>query len=175
MTVNERHPVFANWPSSFAWLDRAEHLILWSFHRWVLGLNENTAQHWSLVWNEFGREFGARQGRTALTGFASLVRALQCHARRNIRYHRPCCPCLGADELWLLSFVAACQRRDHTRARAVAEWKVRDQGIGDLLDAGARFARSMSDHALILTLRDDTQGDEQPVPINQNEPDVTRH
>ena len=140
-------------PTSMSELHASERLIVWSFRRWVLGLLENRGEHWSLVWNEFTRQFGAHQGKDALSGFAALMKGVQCHARRTIHHHQPCCPCLGDDEVCVLSLVAACQSRELRRARFIAEWLVEPDGVGELLQAGSRLAEMMRQHALILPER----------------------
>jgi hypothetical protein len=131
-------------------LDSSERLIVWSFRRWVLGLRENRGEHWSLVWNEFTRLFGAREGKEALSGFAALLKGVQCHARRTIHHHQPCCPCLGDDEAAVMRLVAACQSHQLLRARSIAEWLVEPDGVGEILQAGTRLAHIMRQHALIL-------------------------
>ncbi|MFQ5784533.1 MAG: hypothetical protein ACE5H8_06885 [Alphaproteobacteria bacterium] len=134
-------------------LDPAERLIVWAFRRWVLGLLENKGGYWSCVWNEFARQFGARDGKEALSSFATLIKGLQCYARRTIHHHHPCCPCLGADEVSLICFVAACQNRRPQLARSLAEWMVHPDGAGELLEAGIRLAQAMRRHALNLPER----------------------
>jgi hypothetical protein len=138
------------WPTAMAELEPAERLVVWSFRRWVTGLHLNDASHWSLVWKEFVRQFGADPGQRALGAFASLVRAIQSHARRRITYHQPCCPCLGPDEALLVSFVFACQHKQWALARSAAEWMVREDGIGDLLGAGGRLGALMRERALVI-------------------------
>ncbi len=134
-------------------LDPSERMIVRAFRRWVLGLQQNDGGHWTLVWNDFARQFGASDGKQALSAFASLVKGLQCYARRAIRHHRPCCACLGADEVSLLCLVAACQHGRPGLARGLAEWLVRPEGAGELLQAGTRLAQVMRRHALNLPRR----------------------
>lgn len=141
------------WPTSMNELDPSERLIVWAFRRWVLGLRENRGEHWSFVWNEFARQFGAREGKEALSGFAALIKGLQCHARRMVHHHQPCCPCLGADEAAVMCLVAACQSHQLSRARTLAEGLVEPDGVGELLQAGSRLARVMRRCALIFPER----------------------
>lgn len=141
------------WPTSMAELAPAERFIVWCFRRWVLGLRENNGEHWSFVWNEFARQFGAKDGKEALSGFAGLIKGLQCYARRAIQHHQPCCPCLGADEVSLICFVAACQNRQPHLALSLAEGMVQPEGAGELLEAGIRLAEVMRQYALNLPER----------------------
>jgi hypothetical protein len=153
MTVSPQDPTAAFWPTSMQELEDAERFLVWSFRRWALGLARNDGGQWSLVWNGFARRFGSRDGRAALGGLATLMGALGEHARRAVRHHQPCCPCLGADEAWLVSFVGACQRGERSRARLLAEWMVAGAGVGDLLAAGLRLAAALDAHAMALPAR----------------------
>lgn len=150
MPVTFTSPNEAPWPTSTAELDPSERLIVWAFRRWLLGLPQNAGEHWSFVWNDFARQFGAQDGKEALSAFTGLIKGLQCYARRTIHHHQPCCPCLGADEVCLVSLVAACQNHQRQLARALAEWMVQSDGVGDLLEAGMRLARVMQRHSLNL-------------------------
>jgi hypothetical protein len=146
-------PNAAAMPTSMRDLDPPERLIVWTFRRWALGLRQNNAEHWSFVWFEFTKQFGARGGREALSEFACLIKGLQCYTRRALQHHQPCCPCLAADEVALVALVAACQSRQANRARALAEWLVLPDGAGELLAAATRLARVMGRHALTLPIR----------------------
>jgi hypothetical protein len=153
MPVAFTSPQEVPWPTSTAELDPSERFIVWAFRRWVLGLNQNNGEHWSFVWNEFARQFGIEDGKAALAAFAGLIKNLQCHARRAIRLHQPCCPCLVVDEVALVCFVAACQNSQPHRARGLAEWLVHPDGAGEMLAAAARLAQIMRKHALNLPHR----------------------
>ncbi len=103
-----------------------------------LGLRQNNGDHWSFVWNEFTRQFGAKDSKRALSGFATWIKGLQGHARRPLQHHQPGCPCLCADEVSLICLVAACQHHQPRRARNLAEWMVEPGGAGELLEAAIR-------------------------------------
>ncbi len=141
------------WPTSTAELDPSERLIVWTFRRWVTGLRRNDGSHWSLVWSEFAHRFGAIDGKEALAHFAGLVMGLQSYARRTIHHHQPCCPCLGADEVSLICLIAACQNRQPSLARGLAEWMVQPDGIGELLQSSVRLAQIMGQHGLTFPER----------------------
>jgi hypothetical protein len=141
------------WPTSMLELDPAEALIVWALRRWALGLQENAGHHLSLVSREFTRQLESPDAETAMGSFAALITGLQEHARRRVRHHQPCCPCLGIDEVWLVCLVGACQRGELCRARALAEWMVHTDGVGDLLDAATRLGRAMGKHYLMIPSR----------------------
>lgn len=143
-------------PTTTKELEVAERLIVRSFRRWVVGLRHNDGKHWSQVWTDFAGRFGDADGKAALSGFARLIRSLQSHARRSITYHQPCCPCLSADEIRITNLIAACQERRLSHAHALAEWMVRPDGIGDLLDAASQLAHFMQCHGLLFPVRTTT-------------------
>ena len=131
----------------------AERLLIWSFRRWAVGFRENCVHQWALVWREFRQAFGGDEAWPALAAFAALFKELMIHGRRTVHAHQPCCPCLGGDEAWLLSFVGACQNGDWLGARALAEAMVEVDGVGDLLHAGSSLAARLRGRS--LTVRGD--------------------
>ena len=165
-------------PESFAELSEAERLIVWAARRWLLGLHENSAEHWDLVWNAFARQFGARDGKAALSGLALLLRERLQAGRRPMLCHRPCCGLLSADEICVLGLVGACQRGDWPLARGLGEWMARPEGMGDLIEAGSRLAAVLHRHALELPKRGGPQALDQSVPdqsVPKNNEAVTIH
>ncbi|MFQ5773883.1 MAG: hypothetical protein ACE5GS_05145 [Kiloniellaceae bacterium] len=140
-------------PTSVDQLAEGERLIVRAFRCWILGLRENTAEHWSVAWNDFAGRLGAHDGKAALSGLAGLVRELHHHARRRFRHHHPCCGCLTGDEVALVGFVGACQRGEWVLARALAEWLVHGEGIGGMIEAGARLSEAMLRASLFLPSR----------------------
>ncbi|MBL4722102.1 MAG: hypothetical protein JKY20_13365 [Alphaproteobacteria bacterium] len=140
-------------PTSTLELDPSEIFIVWSFRRWATGLRQNNGVHWKLIWNEFSRQFGTRNSSKALTEFVTIMRMIQAHARRPMRHHQPCCPCLAADEVMLICLIAACQTPQGHMARRLASWMVKPDGIDSLLKAGGNLSTQMAEHAMILPVR----------------------
>ena len=134
-------------------LEASERLIVWAVRRWVAGLRCNDGAQWQLVGREFRRQFNGQDGIRALAGFARLIDGLQHGARRPVRLHRACYPFLSADEVHLVCFVAACQAPVSAVARVRAEWLVRLEGVGDLLQAGTQLGNLMHRHGLTLPQR----------------------
>ncbi len=144
-----KHP----FPKSMCELSEGEHLIVWSFRRWIAGHADRNANHWLLVWNNLARKLGTEAGRDALGGLEAVVRAIWNNARRQVRYHRPCCAILGPDEYRVVALIGACQAGEWSAARLLAEWLVGDNGVGDLLGAGSRLARAMKKSGHDLPVR----------------------
>ena len=151
-------------PESFGELCEGERLIIWAARRWLLGLHENSAEHWDLVWNAFAGQFGARDGKAALSGLALLLRERLHTGRRPLHCHRPCCGLLSADEMCVVGLIGACQRGDWPMARALGEWMARPEGMGGLIEAGSRLAAVLHRHALELPKRSGAQTPEPSVP-----------
>lgn len=151
-------PVEATYhPTTLSELDLAERLVVWSFRRWVSG-----TENWALVEHEFRRQFNDASVHGALRSFAMFVEALRCHARRIIRYHQPGCPCLGCDEVCVLTVITAAQSGDMNLAKATGRWLVKAEGLDALMQAARDLARAMAAQDLRLPRRiaDDTR----PIP-----------
>jgi hypothetical protein len=129
-------------PSQTEALDAGDRLIAWMFRHWVIGHGDD--RHWSLVWREIADGYDGETASEAVTALASLVRVICETARRGFVYHQPCCPCLAADEYRLIAFLGACRRGEARRAAGLAEWMVRAEGVGDLIEAGTRLVRTIA-------------------------------
>ena len=151
----------ASHPTSLGELDLAERLVVWSFRRWVSG-----TENWALVEREFRRQFAEGAAHGALRSFAMFVEALRCHARRVIRYHQPGCPCLGCDEVCVLTMITAAQAGDTNLAKATGRWLVRAEGLEDLLQAAGALGQAMTRQDLHLPRR--VGDDAKPLPRLQS-------
>ncbi len=148
MSLETVEAVGARHPTTLGELDLAERLVVWSFRRWVSG-----TENWALVDHEFRRQFAEPAAKAALKSFAMFVEALRCHARRVIRYHQPGCPCLGCDEVCVLTLVTAAQAGDRNLAQATGRWLVRPEGLEALIDAAEALAQAMAHQDLRLPRR----------------------
>jgi len=126
-------------------LGRDERLVLRGFRGWVLGLRANAGAPCTIAWTMFASDFGAEAGRAIMVALVAVIAALAAGPRRPLRLHPPCCPRLGHDELALLGLLDACRQGHWALARARAEWLVEANGVGDLLAAMSRLARTLSD------------------------------
>lgn len=141
------------WPSSMPELTLAELLLIRAFRRWCLGIQLNAAHHLSILRDAFTEQLGGEDGKLATASFVTLLVRLQDQARHQIHYHQPYCPCIGADEVWLVSFVGALQHGDFLHARYLAEWMVCEDGVGGLLEAGGSIASTLRTHSLEIPNR----------------------
>jgi hypothetical protein len=157
------HRVAGHWPTSVQELNEGERLVLWAFRRWVSG-----REHLPMLAREFDRQFRQSEARPALIALDTALSELTRHARRTIVYHQPCCACLGADEVCLVSIVAALQNGAAAAARAMAQWLVRGAGLEGFVAALDSFADCLigSGHDLPYRTRPrSTIHDGQSVPV----------
>ena len=126
-------------PTRLQELSEGERLVLWAFRRWVSG-----REHLPMLAREFARQFRQSEARPALIALDAALTGLTRHARRTIVYHQPCCACLGADEVCLISIVAALQNGATMAARAMAQWLVRREGVDDFTIALNDFSDCLS-------------------------------
>ncbi len=124
-----------HWPTSIQELSDGERLVLWAFRRWVSG-----REHLPMLAREFDRQFRQAEARPALIALDAALSVLTRHARRTIVYHQPCCACMGADEVCLISIIAALQNDADAAARAMSQWLLRSEGVDDFTAALEDFA-----------------------------------
>ncbi len=129
-------------------LTEPERLVLHCFRRWLAG-----GAHHQMLWRQLTHELGASEARAALGGLEAMIQVLTAHAHRNIAYHHPCCPCIGPDEVGLLTLVTAVQRAQPALAHHVATNFVRPGGTKMLLAAADLFACALKRGARELPLR----------------------
>jgi len=129
-------------------LTESEQLVLSCFRRFLAG-----PQHREMLWRALTHEFDSAEARAALKGLEATIRVLTVHATRNIAYHRPCCPCVGPDEVALLTMVTAVQRGEPELAHLVARNFVPEPRIGLILGAVAVFTEALTRAAVELPLR----------------------
>ncbi|MEF8834367.1 MAG: hypothetical protein V5A42_05860 [Halofilum sp. (in: g-proteobacteria)] len=101
-----------------------------------------------------GRDFGAAveqdlaavvgwaRCRAAIPHFRTLMETIGLHARREVRFHVPACPCLGADE------AAFIRIQDRVAAGAIGE---AESVAHDMVESHA--VMTLLHHASLLTLR----------------------
>ena len=142
-----------NWPTLTAELHSTEHLIVWSYRSWAMAIQSGGDQRWRLLRYEFRRQFGSACGEAALDRFSALMRQIGANARAPLRYHAPCCPCLGAQEVCVISLVAACHARQWSLARRIAACLVLADGVGAAIAAASAFADMMRRHLPAMPLR----------------------
>lgn len=150
MTFSLRDPGL---PSRMEELSEGERLIVWCYRRWIVGMQTHEEGHWIRVWRELGCTLGLEGARTTLGGLQRLIREVATHARRPVRLHPPCCGMICADELSVVGLIGACQRHDHQRARHLAEWLVRAEGVGDIIEAARIVADALADRRFFLPNR----------------------
>ncbi len=126
-------------PRELSDLAEAEAVVLRALRRWIVGSSSKDPRLWSLAWNDLAVAFGTEPGREILTALIGMVREICGYARRPIEYHRPCCPCVCADEVCILALLGACQRAETQAARGLAEWLVLREGAPGLLDSARRL------------------------------------
>lgn len=140
-------------PTEMDQLDPLEADLVLCFRRWVLGLCKSDPRHWSVAWNDLAKLLGGKDARYAASGLNAMILEICGSARRHIRHHPPCCRYICGDELAVLSLVAACQRREVARARAVAGWLVLEDGVDGLFCAAMRVAGALAAQGCILPNR----------------------
>lgn len=136
------------WPTSVQELSEGERLVVWAFRRWIAGRDQLP-----MLAREFDRQFRAADARQALIALDAAMTALTRHARRTIIHHQACCPCLAADEVCVISIVAALQNDATEAARAMAQWLVRSSGVACFVAPLGELAECLGNSGLDLPYR----------------------
>jgi hypothetical protein len=133
-------PFFIQAAASRSDLTPGEARLVQMFRRWLMGAHDVRIEHWALLWGELSVWVGPAEGKSRLINLAGLMRELAEHGRHPIRFLPVGCPHLGLDEAWLVGIVRACRHGDWDYPRLLAEWMVRDDGVGDVIGAASGLA-----------------------------------
>jgi hypothetical protein len=148
-------PVPANEVRALNDLSPSEQFVVRAFRRWVQGMWGMPSMHTNVVWNDFARELGAADGKAALRHFAAFIHGVGGNARRPFRHHKPCCPCVTKDELWLVRMVHGGQHGNRSLVEAAADWLIEPRGQASVIDSATRFGAVLHRHGLTLPQRCD--------------------
>jgi hypothetical protein len=113
-----------SWPAVMTDLDVGERIVIWAFRCWV-SADENQP----LVRSGLCEHFAPGRAEAALLAFEDFVDAICGAACRTIYYHAPGCPCVGVDEMYVATLVAASQDGDVGGAAAAARYLVHPDGF----------------------------------------------
>ncbi len=134
-------------------LSDPEQLIAGAYRHWFAGIYMDRGLHFSVVAREFRLSLGEDLGNRAFTAFAALTRILQRASRETIRFHMPCCPHLGAEEVQLVCLTAASQQGRFLLVRSLAELIVEPNAVGDLIGRVSELANALEQAGCILPCR----------------------
>src|SRR5262249_48390744 len=94
-------------PETVCRLSPVEQLLVWAFRRRAYG-----GSHWQSVHRELSQRFSTAHADDFVRGVDRIIVTACMRARRTLTFHRIDCHCLGADELALLTIVAAAQQNE---------------------------------------------------------------
>ncbi|WP_067560634.1 hypothetical protein [Halofilum ochraceum] len=108
------------------------------------------------VEDDLAQLVGWRRCRTVIPQFRTLMETIGLHARREIRFHVPSCPCLGADEAAFIRLHARATAGALAEAEAIAHDMVEPHAVMTLL----HYASLLAPHCPGAPLREQTGGSE---------------
>jgi hypothetical protein len=151
-------------------LETSERLLLSLLRRWLEGATRGEYAEWQAAWNEAAAALGPEAARSVLAAMERTIRRVALHADGRVTYHKPCCRCVGADEMTLLQLVARAQRRIGPRPELLAALLVAPAGVVSVSEAAARLGEALLScgHSLPLRELELRQGDrpEAPAPAS---------
>lgn len=147
-------------------LESSERLLLSLLRRWLEGATQGDYAEWQAAWNEAAAVLGPDAARDVLAAMERTIRRVALHADGRVTYHKPCCRCVGADEMTLLQLVARAQRRIGPRPELLAALLVAPAGVGPVAEAAMRLGEALLTCGQALPLRefDLKQADRPEVP-----------
>ena len=124
-----------------AWdeLSPAERLILWSIRALAETLN-----NWPQVQKELWLCCGPVTIETVLQALHEMLTILAVHHRRKLNVRKLGNPRLSADEVTVLTLIAAAQDGQFYKLEAIASWLVCDKGHDAVKAAACQFAEGLS-------------------------------
>lgn len=121
-------------------LDTLEQRLLSAFRNAAFALQHERDDFAQAVEGDLDAVVGQGHREAVLPRFRALMTTLGLHARREIRFHVPACPCLGADELLFLRFHLRLTAGDSGAAAELARQLVDDDAVGMLLHHASAVA-----------------------------------
>ena len=123
-------------------LEPSDAVLVAAFRYWAVGVSRWRTEAWVEVWEAF-RGLCAPDATPAgvVRSFDAVMHVIGRHARREIQFHQPHCPCVDADERDFLRLVHALGRGEDREPRRIASEFVHPAGVAGLLASGCHFAR----------------------------------
>lgn len=117
-----------------------ERRLLSAFRNGAFALQHEREDFAEAVEGDLDAVVGNIHREAVLPRFRSLMTTLGLHARREIRFHVPACPCLGGDETLFLRFHLCLTAGDSGTAAKLARQLVDDDAVNTLLHHASAVA-----------------------------------
>ena len=123
-------------------LEPSDAVLVSAFRNWAVGVSRWRTEAWVEVWQAFRGLCPAEvTPAEVVRSFDALMQVIGRHARREIQFHQPHCPCVDPDERDFLRLVHALGRGEDRGPRRIATEFVHPVGVDGLLANGREFAR----------------------------------
>lgn len=126
-------------------LSPAERFLLWI----VRALAENQG-NWALVQRELWLRCGPARIELVLQALHEMLTTLAIHRRRVLSVRKLGSPRVSADEVTMLTLIAAAQAQQPCKVAALARWLVRNNGHDLLIAQTTQFARGLMQSGIVL-------------------------
>lgn len=122
-------------------LDSSERRLLGAFRSAAFALQDSDGAFGAALQADLEAALGTAWWRAIAPSFRALMLTLGQHARRDIRFHVPACPCIGADEALLMRLHAKFASGPTDEAHALAHCLVEDAAVPALLHHASALAK----------------------------------
>ena len=128
-------------------LDPLDHYLVHAFRNAAVALGHGCEEHRDAARTDLARITRALDRTGTLRRFWSLMTTLGTQARRQVRFHVPDCPCLGADEAAFLQLCAHLRRGERVAATGIANGLVQGEAVARLMRHAAVIVNRLREPA----------------------------
>jgi hypothetical protein len=122
---------------------RPERLVGLGFRYWLNGFRTGDISSWEKAWRAYSSALGADKAKSAVTDLACWVRAINRHARRDLKTSAVDCAGFCRDECIAIEMISACQHNACPAMRACAFALLGCSMIEDVVQGAENFAATM--------------------------------
>jgi hypothetical protein len=132
-------------------LQEPERLVGFGYRFWLNGFRTGDISNWEKAWSTYANTIGATAAKTAVGQLSCWVRAIDCHAQRELKTSPNNCARFCHDECVAIAMIAACQHHACPAMRACAFALLGCSMIEEVVDVAESFAQALRDADQILS------------------------
>jgi hypothetical protein len=132
-------------------LHEPERLVGFGFRFWLNGFRTGDISNWEMAWSTYANTIGATAAKAAVGQLSCWVRAIDCHAQRQLETSPNNCARFCHDECVAIAMIAACQHHACPAMRACAFALLGCSMIEEVVEVADGFAQALRDADQILS------------------------
>jgi hypothetical protein len=132
-------------------LQEPERLVGFGFRFWLNGFRTGDISNWEKAWSTYANTIGATAAKATVGQLSCWVRAIDCHAQRELETSPNNCARFCHDECVAIAMIAACQHHACPAMRACAFALLGCSMIEEVVDVAESFAQALRDADQVLS------------------------